>query len=287
MNRMTKGKNQTQTLSWLRRLAVVVMLLIFAPSIVNASVLIPHRAIYDMVMHSAERGSGISSAYGTMVFSFHDGCADWSSETNVKLKISYDEGDDVTTEWAFANWEAKDGLSYQFRMRRGRNGNEIENLKGRLVRSSPSAEAVARFSEPEGKTIRLPEGTLLPSSHMIELLKAGGQGKVMFSRMVFDGASLQNPYEINAVIAKRSLVSHSPRNAYTNKIIAGSGLKAIPPRHYRLAFFPLSSSVEEPSFELGVDYRSDGIALFIRQDFGDFSLDLHLQRLELLEKPNC
>ena len=110
MSWMTKEKCQTQTLSWLRCIAVVAKLLIFAPNIVNASVLTPHRAIYDMVMHSAEQGSGISSAYGTMVFSFHEGCADWSSETNVNLKILYDQGYDVTTEWAFANWEAKDGL---------------------------------------------------------------------------------------------------------------------------------------------------------------------------------
>ena len=47
------------------------------------------------------------------------------------------------------------------------------------------------------------------------------------------------------------------------------------------------SLVESPEFELGVDYRADGIALFILQDFGNFTLNLQLQRLEVFKKPFC
>ncbi len=255
---------------------------------VSAAVeLIPHRAIYGMTLYSAERGAGVTGAGGTMVYGFRDSCDGWSSETNVKLQLVYSEGDQVDTEWSFASWEAKDGKSYQFRTRQARDGITVEALKGRVERGGPRAAAVARFSEPEGKEIDLPKGTLFPSRHLIDLLKAGAAGKNIFSRTVFDGASLDNPYIINAVRGRRSPADAVSKAEKADKLIASAGLEAEIISHYRLAFFVRSSREAVPDFELGVDYRSDGIARFIRQDYGDFVIDLFLQNIELLDKPRC
>jgi hypothetical protein len=256
-------------------------------SAIAAIELIPHRAVYGMTLHSAQRGSGISGARGNMIYGFSNGCEGWSSETNVKLQLLYAEGDQVSTEWAFASWEAKDGKSYQFRTRQARNGTTIENLKGLVKRSAPNAAAEAKFSEPEGEVIKLPKNTLFPTRHLIALLESGAQGRKFFSSKVFDGASLENPYEINAVQVKRSPFTEAKKADATEKLISDSGLAAETSKHYRLAFFAMRSKTGEPQFELGVDYRSDGIARFIRQDFGDFVIDLVLEKIEVLDKPSC
>ena len=249
--------------------------------------LIPHRAVYGMNLHSAQRGSGITGARGNMIYGFRDGCEGWSSETNVKLHLQYAEGDQVTTEWTFASWEAKDGKSYQFRTRQARNGTTIENLKGRVKRSSPDAVTDAKFSEPEGKVITLPKDTLFPTRHLTNMLEAGADGRKFFSRRVFDGASLDNPYEINAVQVSRSPFTGAKKADATEKLISEAGLPAELPKHYRLAFFAARSQTGEPQFELGVDYRADGIARFIRQDFGGFIIDLVLEKIEVLKKARC
>jgi hypothetical protein len=44
---------------------------------------------------------------------------------------------------------------------------------------------------------------------------------------------------------------------------------------------------EQPDFELGVDYRPDGVSRFIRQDFGDFVVDLTLEKIELFKNSGC
>jgi hypothetical protein len=254
----------------------------------NAGVdLVPHRAIYGMSLYSAERGAGVTGAGGTMVYGFRDSCDAWSSETNVKLRLIYSEGDQVETEWSFASWEAKNGKSYQFRTRQARDGVTVEELKGRVERDGPKAAAVALFSKPEDKEIELSKDTLFPSRHLIDLLEAGAAGKSIFSRTVFDGASLDNPYIISAVRGQRSPADAVSKAAKADELIAAAGLKSEKLSHYRLAFFPRSSREAVPDFELGVDYRPDGIARFIRQDYGDFVIDLFLQNIELSERPRC
>ncbi len=245
-----------------------------------------HRAIYAMKLHAAHRGSGITGARGQMVYSFRNACEGWSSETSVKLQLLYAEGEQVDTDWAFASWEARDGKSYQFSTRQTRNGQLVETLKGTVERDAPEAAADAIYAEPEDNVIQLPKGTLFPTRHLIDLLNAGAAGKKIYSRTVFDGASLENPYRISAVVARRSPLAENEA-APLEKVMETSGLKAQPVVHFRMAFFGLRSTKEEPEFELGVDYRPDGISRFIRQDFGDFVVDLSLNKVELYDASKC
>lgn len=258
--------------------------------------LVPHQAIYRMKLATATRGSGIADAEGVMAYSFRDGCDSWTSETKVKLRLVYAEGHDVDTSWSFASWEAKDGLAYSFNIQHRRDGEVTEVLKGKVDRSAPGGAGEARFSVPEGKVILLPAGTLFPTRHLLDLIAAGERGEPVFQRTVFDGASVDNPYNINAVIARAGLSGRAKTAAARGraaadlnlaKILSAGGLAAAPVRHMRMAFFPLDSRAAEPDFELGVDYRPDGVASRIRQDFGDFSIDLVPDEIKTLKRPSC
>jgi hypothetical protein len=265
---------------------VAVALVACASTPASAVDMASHRAIYNMKLHAAHRGSGISGARGQMVYSFTNACEGWSSETGVKLRLLYAEGDQVDTEWAFASWEARDGKSYQFSTRQVRNGQLVESLKGSVKRKTPETAVAAKFTEPEDKKIELPKGTLFPTRHLIDLLEAGAAGKKIYSRVVFDGASLENPYRINAIVTRRSPLPDKDAAAM-DKALTDAGLKVEPVVHYRMAFFGIRSTKEEPDFELGVEYRPDGISRFIRQDFGNFVIDLSLEKLELFDKAKC
>ncbi len=252
-----------------------------------AAEMVPHRAIYGMALHSAEQGSSVTGAGGSMVYVFRDECDGWSSETNVKMQLVYAEGDEVDTDWSFASWESKDGTAYQFRTRQARDGNELESLNGKVRRARAGDAATARFTEPEGETIPVPTGTLFPTRHLMEVLKAGAVGTGFLSRTVFDGASLDNPYVISAVRGRRSPPEALMHADDFDNWIKELGLKPEPLVHYRMAFFSRDSKEALPEFELGIDYRSDGIARFIRQDYGDFAVDLQLRNIELIKKPDC
>ena len=55
----------------------------------------------------------------------------------------------------------------------------------------------------------------------------------------------------------------------------------------RMAFFPFRSREPMPEFELGMDYRADGVAERITQDYGDFAIRMVPGEIEVLDRPEC
>lgn len=247
------------------------LVLVTTSSAYAAGDLAPHRALYKMSLVEASARSGITGANGAMMYRFEDVCDAWTSETKVILKLNYSEGEEVETTWSFASWEAKDGLSYRFNVRHSRNGTEIEVLEGQAKREILDGPATALYTSPKNTTIELPGGTMFPTRHLAALIEAGQKNTLTVSEVVFDGASLENPYRINALI--------------TNPRKQSSETKAA--KHIRMAFFPVLGKSEEPEFELGITYRPDGVAERIRQDFGNFSLELAPNSIEVLNAPDC
>ena len=243
----------------------------------------PHRALYKMTLLRAERESGLIGAGGVMAYKFANSCDGWITESSVYLRFSYEEGEDIETTWAFTSWEAYDGLKYRYRMKQTRNGEEIEVLQGEAKKVKAAGQGKAVFSIPEGTEIDLPEGSLFPTRHLISILDKARSGEKRINRFVFDGASLDNPYEINAVFTNKT--PSPPRaGAMINPKLTGQS----PARqHIQMAFYPFASQESLPEFELSAEYRSNGIAEFIRQDFGNFILDLVPETIEELERPTC
>ena len=257
-------------------LAAWLIALVPASTIATPAVdLLPHRALYRMSLDSADRGSGIAGARGTMLYQFADRCDGWTVDSRVRLVIVYSGGEEVETRWSFVSWESKTGLRYRYRVRHDRDGETVERLTGRAVLDAGGGGA-ARFDEPEGMAMELGDGTLFPTQHLKAILAAARAGRPLLSRTLFDGASLDNPFEVNAVM---SPIPTTGRKA----IPVADGLGAVPAWRVRLAFFPVDSRSELPDFEVEIDYREDGIAEEVLQDYGDYTLKLMPETIEVLE----
>lgn len=252
--------------------------------------LVPHRATYGVTLRSAASGSGISGARGAMQYRFSDACDAWTVESQIYLRMEYEESGDVETTWAFASWESKNGMNYRFRVRQNRDGENVETLQGqamlfsakskKTVPARPRSGGVAQFTDPEEMEVELPKGTMFPTSHLTALLEAARSGARRFARVVFDGSSVDNPYEINAIIDKPET---GPRKSAKGDEV----LPAHPSWRVQLAVFPVKSKGLLPEFEMNVRYREDGIAEEMLQDFGNFILDFAPQDVEILPSPDC
>ena len=255
----------------------------------QAGDLLPHRALYRMSLATTSSTSDITDARGAMLYSFTDVCDAWASETNVYLRLEYEGGGERETAWSFASWEAKNGKSYHFRIRHSRDGQPVEFLQGKVALPSPGSAGIAQFTSPEETEIKLPSGTLFPTRYLLALLNETHQnGRLL--RTVFDGASLENPYEISAVIRSQSGdqgIGENDDLVTRTKTILAAGLERTPIRHIQMAFFPHQSHNALPEFELGVDYRGDGVAEQIRQNFGKFTLDLVPDNIKVLDQSPC
>lgn len=249
----------------------------------TAQGLVAHRAVYNISLQSSRGGSdGVAAAHGAMLYRFADACDSWTVENNIYLKLTYPDGEDVDITWSYVSQESKDGREYRFRMRHVPGKDPLETLKGKAALTL-AGDGSARFVDQDGKksTVKLPQGTLFPTRHLARVIEAGRGGAPFVADTLFDGSSVDNPYRVTASIGRAQAA------AGTHPLFKAAGIEDAAAWPVRLAFFPARSKEPTPEFELGVDYRADGLAAHITQDFGEFTLDMTPGEIEILPKPEC
>ena len=259
---------------------------------------VPHRAIYRLSLLTARNSSPVVDATGRMMFQWTDACDAWAVEQHFRLNFLYAEGDEVTMTTNYATWEAKSGASYHFTVRKTVNGQLDEELKGDAKPDPAGKGAIVHLVKPDADDIHLPPGTLYPTGHTMVMLEQALAGDRLVSRTVYDGADVDGPTEINAVIGKRAMLKGG--------LAAGIGAKDRPSREVlrvdakrethllagaawpvRLAFFPTKSDSAAPEYEMSMLLLHNGIAESMQIDYGDFTVNAVLETLEPLPKPHC
>ncbi len=259
---------------------------------------VPHRAIYRLSLLTARNSSPVVDATGRMMFQWTDACDAWAIEQHFRLNFLYAEGDEVNMTTNYATWEAKSGASYHFTVRKTVNGQIDEELKGDAKPDAKGGGAIVHLAKPEADDLHLPPGTLYPTGHTLVMLERAAAGEHFVSRMVYDGADIDGPTEISAVIGKRAMLKGG--------LAAGLAAKDRPSREalrvdakreqhllsgaawpVRLAFFPTKSDSASPEYEMSMLLLHNGIAEAMQIDYGDFTVNAVLETLEPLPKPHC
>jgi hypothetical protein len=258
----------------------LVSLLAVAVAAPAAVTLQPHRAIYRMALSPSNGPSEVTAADGSMFYRFAQVCDGWTVENRTVLRLNYRDGGDSETVWTFAGWESADGLRFRFRARYEQDGTPVEVLEGHASLEKAGGAGTAQFLEPEEKVIALPRGTLFPSEHVKVLIEAARRGEKSLTRVVFDGASMDNPYLVHAVIGT---LKAAEREALAKR----TRLPGMEAWWTRMAFFPYFKDQAQAEFEIGAHYRADGIADRIVQQFETFAVSVTLGEFEVLKRPDC
>jgi hypothetical protein len=252
-------------------------LVAFVPCPAAAVDITPHRAIYTMALDHAQPASGVVGADGRMSFEWADACSGWTVEQRYKLRIQYAEADESQMSVNFVTWESKDGKSYRFNVRKNHDDDPDEELKGTGAVAVSDKPGEAKFVKPDGSTFPLEAGTMFPTGHTIALIDAALGGRNFLAKPVFDGGTVEAPFQVTAAIG-----SLHPANAKD----------ANPLLRYRwwpvrLAFFPSDSDSPQPDYELGMTLQENGIARDMTLDYGQFVIRAKLEKIEALAKPSC
>ena len=244
--------------------------------------ILPHRALYDLTLGSAKSASGVADARGSMLLEWGDSCDGWTVEQRYKLTVLYTENGESELSVSFTTWESKDGLRYRFFVRKLRDGEVTDELRGRAALKGAGDAGSASFTQPEQQEIPLPTGTIFPTEHTIEIIKAAEEGKRFLSRKVFDGGEFEGPSEITAVIGQM-LPPAAPQGAPADKVETFKR----PSWPVRLAYYKLGSNGSEPDYEVGMRLHNNGVADALALDYGDFSVRARLTQIEPLTQPGC
>lgn len=246
-----------------------------------------HRALYTMSLAGSKTDSGVTGAHGQMGYQWGETCDGWTVEQRYELTISYAESQDVNIVSNFVTWESKDGLRYRFNQKETRNGTVDEEIRGSAQLDGPGKGGTITFEKPQPQTMKLPAGAMFPSAHTILLIQKAEAGENFVSRQVFDGATVEGAVLVSAVIGAKIEPKAKAEPTATNEPPLDDPVLQRPGWRVRLAFFPADQKAEKPDYELGMLLLDNGISRNMVIDYGDYTINAKLNKIEALGKPHC
>lgn len=234
-----------------------------------------------MSMGTIKSGSNITDVSGSMMFEWRDVCEGWAIQQHTQLHFSYADEDDVEASITDLTWESKDGKRYTFNTKRTSNGQTTESFRGTATRNADGSVSV-NYSIPKNKKLFLPAGTLFPSAHTQLILENAAKGEQFFSNTVFDGSDKDGYGDISSFISpKKSAEDETKNNEKASPLLKEA------PVQLHLAFFDVKDEIGEPDYETDMKLLPNGVAKYMKTDYGDFSVISKLQEVEALPAPKC
>ncbi len=240
--------------------------------------LLSHRAVYSLSKHIRSTASDIIGVNGRLEITFEVACDGWRMEQYIGFRLYDSEGTGLEHVAQLSGWELTDGARYWFSSRTYEGRKLLEELGGvsRLDESDGSGET--RFAKPLKEVKPLPTGTIFPARHLADLLAAARSGKQHLTRTVFDGSTLDSPYEITAFIGTERAPGGEEVPESVSKTRSWT---------FRLAYFKPAAVQPLPEFEMSAVLYENGVAGDMIYDYGDFSIDVKLRELEALPVQEC
>lgn len=243
------------------------------PTAAGAVELVPHRAAYSITMVDQGGDSSVVGISGRVMYSFEKVCGGWILQQEHAMKFELQNGNVVPEYVNYSSWESEDGT--RFRFSSNSNDNSEDVVLGDATMSGNGGEAV--FKMPENVVFELPKGTLFPIAHTRKIIAHAEAGKIQHNTTTFEGAELEG--------AKRIVAFVSPLKKKNRKNLGE--LVEHPGWTFRLAYFDLTNLSPEPMYEVETDLLNNGIATRWLLDFGDYSAEMNLVRIEPLEAGGC
>ncbi len=247
-----------------------------APAAV-AGQLAAHKATYLLSMHKASRGNEVTAVTGRLEVSFEASCDGWKIEQFLGFILYGEDGELLEHLARVSSFEARDGSEFIFNTRAFKNRAISEELSGVARRGDRGEPVEVRYTLPERQSELLPADTLFPGQHVERILAAANAGQRSLLRTVFDGSTEDNPFEISTFIGKPSIDTTSrfkPLRQHTRWPL-------------RLAYFNPGATQPAPEFEMSIQLYDHGIAGDMLYDYGDFSIDVKLNNVQMLPMPGA
>lgn len=247
-----------------------------------AAGLVAHRAEYAMSLATTTRGGNVVGARGSMTYRLQRQCDGWTVENHTELILHTTDDRRVESVYDYAAWESADGRRLRFRATHSRDGTITERVRGTATLDGADGGSV-RFTAPEKDRRDLPSGTVFPVEHTRVIMEGARAGKKLVSVPLFDGAEKEALFQVTAAIGER--VADAKSTALADPPAALTDNPAWP---VHLAFHGMGPNAPAtPEFEVSARLHANGIAGFLRQDYGKFALNGRLQTLDLLPPPDC
>lgn len=238
--------------------------------------LAPHKALYTVKMISKKSGAQIANIHGNMAYEWQPSCDAWVSRNKFDMTYEYYEMPAARIMSDFSTSESFDGKTFHFSSERKSDDRLLEELRGAASTDVESGVSEALYSVPEDLSFELPEGTLFPIAHTLDVVEMIHTGKRFKTAVLFDGSDAEGPVEVNSFVGKplemETYLKKFPK--LDSELLKARAWKL------RLAFFSMKEGTDQADYEMSVVFHENGVISDMVIDYGDFSVRQTLTGLE-------
>lgn len=243
-----------------------------------APVLVPHRAVYDLVLDQATEKSGITGLQGRMVYEFNGSpCEGYTVNFRFVTKISAREELRVTDQQT-TTFEDADGKNFSFVTKSFVDQSLDKELRGTAIRETDKLKV--DIEKPEKKEVDL-SSTQFPTQHLLEVIDKAEKGQTFFETNLFDGSEDGDKVmTTTVVVGKQASPEATDPEIKTDE--AALGKDQFWP--VDIAYFDQKSEDGEeiPDYRISFKLHKNGITRDLEMDYNEFSMKGKLVNLAML-----
>ncbi len=267
--------------------AVLMASFVAGASAEAATVLAPHKAIYDLKLVKSQGKRPVEAVRGRILYDFSgSACEGYALTFRQVSEIDSGEGKVALSDLRAATWEEGDAKSFRFNSENKVNDQTVDTVDGNAGRDSSGVSV--KLSKPKAKTFDLDVGIAFPTEHVRRVIEAAEAGKRLLELSVFDGSeSGDKVFSTLAVIGNVI----NPGEKLPDDAAAGNaalaGLRRWP---VTISYFDKDSpktGEQTPAYAIGFELYENGISRALTLDYGDFIVSGTMSQLELKDQAAC
>jgi len=248
--------------------------------------LIPHRAVYDMVLQPAAGVSRANTGKGRMVYEIRGAaCAGYSVSMRWVTQSNTPTGEGILDDLQYTSWEAGNGDNFTFSSTRFVNRHLAEEMESSATKDKDGGVGEIRVSKPEKIAVPLPAGTIFPTEHIRLVIADALAGITVRNDRVYDvsddGKSIYDTFTLITPLAE-------PERA--KGVAKVPALETTQAWSANVSYFlkgEEGSGEGLPEFEQNFSLFANGVSTAMRLGTPNVIIDAKLTEIEFLPKAGC
>lgn len=250
-----------------------------APAFADAAALAPHRGVYDLSLKRADDKSSITGAQGRMVIEVKGGtCEGWTIDFRMVNQFTTESGSrllDVRS----STYESLDGREMRYNERQFVDNQLEEETTLSASTGVDGKPGQGTMEKPDARTFEVPAGAMFSVAHQMRLVNAGRRGETRDENVVFDGSDGDKSMQVISFFGPKGTAAPG-----APKPLSGLAVWPVSVSYYGLG--PAGTN-ETPDYQVQMQLYDNGVSGDLTLDYGDFALEAHLTRLDLIDPPKC
>ena len=263
-----------------RSLATGLFLMLMASS-AGATVLAPHRAVYDLSLdpEHMQLSDSAGDINGRMVFEFTGNpCEGYTVNFRFVMQRTDSEGQMSVTDLRSSTHEEADGSAFDFLSQTYTNQVLTEDVKGSA--NLGDTNLGVKLVSPAPESMSFSKSVIFPTQHLNLIIERALNGGGVFEQDIFDGSEGGTKvYRTTTIIGKELSEATAPKEASIGKV-----------RRWpvTVSYFRLDAGEDQtPDYTISFDLWENGVSTNLTMDYGDFALAGKLESYEPLPQTDC